>query len=248
MHPGTVFFIGAGPGDPELLTLKGARLIACADLVLYTGSLVPPAILTNHAPHARVIDSALLSLEDIHRLMRDCALQGQRCARVHTGDPSLYGALREEITLLEQDGIPWQVVPGVTAATAAAAACGISFTVPEVTQTLIISRMEGKTPMPAAESLDLLACHKTSLAIYLSSKLADKVQEKLLASGLPAETPILCAHRVGWPEEALIWTTLADLAHCMHKHNLQRQTLILVLPAEAAKGAKSILYSKDRPR
>ena len=121
---GTVFFIGAGPGDPELVTLKGARLIANAGLVLYTGSLVPQELLQRHAQGATVIDSAELTLETIHRLMRVCVCQGQDCARVHTGDPSLYGALREEIACLEQDGIAWQVVPGVTAATAAAAAVG----------------------------------------------------------------------------------------------------------------------------
>ncbi|MCR5813161.1 MAG: precorrin-4 C(11)-methyltransferase [Desulfovibrio sp.] len=242
---GKVSFIGAGPGDPELLTLKGARLIANARLILYTGSLVPPAILTHHAPGARIVDSAELALEDIHQLMRDCASLGHDCARVHTGDPSLYGALREEIALLEKDGIAWEVVPGVTAATAAAACAGISFTVPEITQSLIISRLAGRTPMPASEDLAKLASHHCSMAIYLSSKLADKVQAKLLAAGLPETTPILCAHRVGWPEQALHWTTLANLARCMSRHALQRQTLILVLPGESAQGALSRLYSKD---
>ncbi|MBO4335892.1 MAG: precorrin-4 C(11)-methyltransferase [Desulfovibrio sp.] len=245
MSKGTVFFIGAGPGDPELVTLKGARLIASAGLVLYTGSLVPKALLQRHAQGATVIDSAELTLEAIHRLMRDCVCQGQDCARVHTGDPSLYGALREEIACLEQDGIAWQVVPGVTAATAAAAAAGISFTVPEVTQSLIISRLEGRTPMPASEDLASLARHHCSMAIYLSSKLADRVQARLLAAGLPGQTPVLCAHRVGWPEQTLHWTRLDNLAHCISRHKLERQTLILVLPAENAKGALSRLYSKD---
>ena len=160
--PGLVSFVGAGPGDPELLTIKGRKAIEEASLVLYAGSLVPPDVVACAAPGVPVVDSAPLTLEQCHDLVRRTALAGGPVARVHTGDPSLYGALREQARLLDQDGIPWRVIPGVTAACAAAAAAGVTFTVPEVTQSLIITRMEGRTPVPEREALHLLAAHGTS--------------------------------------------------------------------------------------
>ncbi|MBO4301719.1 MAG: cobalt-precorrin-4/precorrin-4 C(11)-methyltransferase, partial [Desulfovibrio sp.] len=198
--PGLVSFVGAGPGDPELLTIKGRKAIAEAALVLYTGSLVPAAVVACASPNAVIQDSAPLTLEQCHVLMREASLAGKLVARVHTGDPSLYGCLQEQTKLLDADGIPWRVIPGVTAACAAAAAAGLSFTIPEAAQSLIITRMKGETPVPDNEKLPALAAHKTSMAIYLSANRAEEVQKSLLRS-LPAETPILCAHRVGWPDE-----------------------------------------------
>jgi Precorrin-4 methylase len=176
--------------------------------------------------------------------VRATALAGRSVARVHTGDPSLYGALREQAALLDADGIPWRVVPGVTAACAAAAAAGITFTVPEVTQSLIISRLEGRTPVPAREHLHLLAQHGASMAVYLSAASAQALQDELSRS-LPPETHIFCAHMVSWPEEQLHWTTLGELAQCITSHNLTRQTVFLVLPAESCEGAPSRLYAAD---
>ena len=164
MNRGKVYFIGAGPGDPELLTLKGRRLICEADLVLYAGSLVPPELVACAKASARVEDSAPLCLEETHALMRDCALSGGMVARVHTGDPSLFGAVREQARLLDADGIPWEIVPGVSAAFAAAAAGKVSFTVPETTQSLIVTRLDGRTPVPEKERLKELAAHGASLA------------------------------------------------------------------------------------
>lgn len=241
---GMVFFVGAGPGDPELLTLKGRKAIEGAGLVLYAGSLVPPEVVACAGPDARVADSAPLTLEECHQLVRETALAGKDVARVHTGDPSLYGALREQIALLERDGIPWQVIPGVTAACAAAAAAGVTFTVPEVTQSLMISRMEGRTPVPERERLAALAAHRTSLAVYLSAHSAAGLQAELALS-LPPETPVLCAHRVGWPDQQLHWTTLDGLARCVEQHGITRQTVFLILPGELEKGAASRLYAAD---
>ena len=171
--PGIVTFVGAGPGDPDLMTIKGRKAIEQAALVLYAGSLVPREVVACAAPNAMVVDSAPLNLEQCHALVRATALAGRSVARVHTGDPSLYGALREQAALLDADGIPWRVVPGVTAACAAAAAAGITFTVPEVTQSLIISRLEGRTPVPAREHLHLLAQHGASICLLYTSDAAD---------------------------------------------------------------------------
>lgn len=241
---GLVSFVGAGPGDPELLTIKGRKAIETAALVLYAGSLVPPEVVACAAPTATVVDSAPLALEQCHALVRAAALAGQDVARVHTGDPSLYGALREQAALLEADGIPWRVIPGVTAACAAAAAAGVSLTVPEVSQSLIISRMGGRTPVPEREALSRLAAHGASMAIYLSAHAAEALQEELSRS-LPPETPIICAYRVGWPDERIIRTRLEHLSGSVRDAGLSRQTVFLVLPGEAVQGAPSRLYAAD---
>lgn len=242
---GTVVFVGAGPGDPELLTIKGRRCIEEADLVLYAGSLVPRAVVDCAKPAAQVVDSAPLTLEQCHALMRETALAGGTVARVHTGDPSLYGTIREQILMLEADNIPWRVIPGVTSACAAAAAAGIAFTVPEVTQSLILTRISGRTPTPERERLRAMAAHQCSIALYLSANEPETVREELLAADLPPNTPVLCAYRVGWPDQALYWTTVDELAHCVRKHNLTRLTIFLVLPGQNAAPTRSRLYAPD---
>lgn len=238
---GTVTFVGAGPGDPELLTLKGYACIAHADLVLYAGSLVPPATVACAKADAQVVDSSPLTLEECHALMRDAAHAGHSVARVHTGDPSLYGTVREQALLLEADNIPYTVIPGVTSACAAAAAAGLSFTVPEATQSLIITRMEGRTPVPDSEKLRTLASHGTSLAIYLSAGNPQGLQDELSAA-LPADTPVLCSYRVGWPDARQTWATVGTLARIVTEHNMHRQTMFLVLPAHRAPSTRSKLY------
>lgn len=238
---GTVTFVGAGPGDPELLTLKGHTCIATADLVLYAGSLVPPATVACAKAGAQVVDSSPLTLEECHALMRDFCRAGKQVARVHTGDPSLYGTVREQAALLTAEGISCSVIPGVTSACAAAAAAGLSFTVPEATQSLIITRMEGRTPVPEKEQLRSLAAHGASMAIYLSAGNPQGLQDELSAA-LPAETPILCSYRVGWPDARTAWATVATLADTVHQHNMHRQTMFLVLPAHTAQASRSKLY------
>lgn len=240
--PGLVSFVGAGPGDPELLTLKGRKAIEEAALVLYAGSLVPPQVVACAAPDVPVVDSAPLSLEECHALVRRTALEGGTVARVHTGDPALYGTLREQTRLLDADGIPWRVIPGVTAACAAAAAAGVTFTVPEVTQSLVITRMEGRTPVPEREAVRRLAAHGTSMAIYLSAASSEALQADLLCH-MPPETPVLCACRVGWPDQRLIWATAGTLARCVAEHGLTRQTVFLILPGQNAPDTCSQLYA-----
>ena len=240
-----VHFIGAGPGDPELLTLKGRRFIEEAALVLYAGSLVPEAVVTCAGKDARVEDSAPLNLEQTHALMVETVRAGGDVARVHTGDPSLYGAIREQMELLDRDGIGYDVVPGVTAGFAAAAAANLSYTVPEVTQTLIFTRTAGKTPVPEAENLRALASHGSAMCIYLSAGDPEGLQAALLDGGYAEGTRIVMAYRVGWPDERVVFTDLAGLAQAARENGFTRQTVFLVLPGqgELDRGtAKSLLY------
>ncbi len=239
-----VIFVGAGPGDPDLLTIKGKRAIEEADFILYAGSLVPRAIINLARPSVPVIDSAFLTLEENHDLIIKSLKRGELAVRIHTGDPSLYGALPEQIALLNRDGFAWEVIPGITAACAAAAVAGISFTLPEISQSLIITRQAGRTPIPPEESIASLASHQTTMAIYLSGKLAAQVQDEL-SRHLPDDTRILCAHRVGWPAQKLVWTTLNELADCVQKNGLESQTVFLVLPSSGKAARPSSLYDKN---
>ena len=240
---GTVWFIGAGPGDPELITVKGRRLISEADLVLYAGSLVPKETVACAKPGARVIDSAPLDLEAIHALMRDAARAGLLVARVHTGDPMLYGAAREQMALLKADGIPCRVVPGISAAFAAAAAAGVSLTVPETVQSFAVTRLDGRTPVPEGQSLAEYARHGGSVAVYLSAKEPGLVAQELRKANVPEDTPVLLAHKVGWPDERLAWASLATLERTAKEQGFTRQTVFLVLPGEKeAQSAPSRLY------
>jgi precorrin-4/cobalt-precorrin-4 C11-methyltransferase len=238
-----VFFIGAGPGDPGLITVRGRDLVARADLVLYAGSLVPAEVVACARPGALVADSAGMSLEETHALMVETVRRGGLVARVHTGDPSLYGSVREQAELLDRDGAPWSVVPGVTAAFAAAARAGVSFTVPEGTQSLVITRLEGRTPVPEAERLRELARHGSSVAVYLSADKADALAAELRRAGLPEDTPIVVGHKVGHPREKIVRTTLGGLTESMD--GITRQAVFLVLPGLTAPRAASRLYAAD---
>ncbi|CAK7070482.1 MAG: Cobalt-precorrin-4 C(11)-methyltransferase [Desulfovibrio sp.] len=230
---GTVYFIGAGPGDPELITVKGRRLIEEAALVLYAGSLVPAALVACAKATAQVVDSSSMTLEETHAAMREAAFAGLQVARVHTGDPSLYGAVREQAALLERDGIPYAIIPGVTAAFAAAAAAKISFTVPETAQSFAITRMEGRTPVPPGQRVRDMAAHGGSLAVYLSAPETERLQAELLEAGLLPDTVVIAAYRVGWPEEKIIRTTVKELAAAVNANGLDRQTVFLILPGES---------------
>lgn len=231
MHP--IIFVGAGPGDPELITVKGQKALARADLVLYAGSLVPPAVLTWARPGAELVDTAPLTLEDIVRRLLEGYRAGKRVVRVHSGDPSLYSAIQEQLLLLEQEGVPYQVIPGVTAAAAAAAALRQELTLPEISQTVIYTRAPGRTPVPAGENLAALAATGATLVIYLSVHLVDQVARELARAYGP-EAPVVVAHRVSWPEEKIIRGTLKDIAAKVREAGVTRQALIMVGPALAA--------------
>ncbi len=244
---GKVWFIGAGPGDPELITVKGRRLIAEADCVVYAGSLVPRELLAVARPGVPVIDSAPLSLAETHALLRDCAHSGGMAARVHTGEPSLYGAVREQAALLDAEGIAWGVVPGVSSAFAAAAAARVSFTVPGGPQTFILTRLSGRTPVPESEALPLLAAHGAAMAVLLSASDPERVQDELVQGGYAPETSVVIGHKVGWPGGETVRTTLGELARTTREAGFTRQTVFLVLPGQdlAPEASHSRLYDAD---
>jgi precorrin-4 C11-methyltransferase len=240
-----VYFIGAGPGDPGLITVRGQELIAQADLVLYAGSLVPKAVLAAAGKDAQVIDSAPLNLEETHALIMDTVRAGGLAVRVHTGEPSLYGAVREQAELLRRDGVKYEIIPGVTAAFAAAARAEISFTVPEITQTLILTRMSGRTPVPESESISTLAAHGSSLAVYLSADKAAELAKELRKADTPEDTVIVIGLKVGHPGEKIIRTTLSGLEQTARDNALSRQAVFLILPGENVTPTASRLYAAD---
>lgn len=243
LHP--IVFLGAGPGDPELITVKGQKALGRADLVLYAGSLVPPAVLAWTRPGAELVDTAPLILEEIISRLLKGYRAGKRVVRVHSGDPSLYSAIQEQLLLLAQEGVPFQVIPGVTAAAAAAAALGQELTLPEVSQTVIYTRAPGRTPVPARENLANLAAVGATLVIYLSVHLLEKVAQELSQAYGP-EAPVVVAYRVSWPEERIIRGTLKNIAAKVQEAGITRQALIMVGPAlavwEKRQLARSHLY------
>lgn len=239
--PGKVIFIGAGPGDPELLTLKARRLLAQADVVIYAGSLIPEAILQYAPATATIHNSAPLTLEQVMAIMLTAVQAGQQVVRLQSGDLSLYSAIQEQMALLDEAGIAYEAVPGISAFQAAAAALHSELTIPEVVQTIILTRGEGKTKMPDGESLTALAAHRASLCIFLSARLSKTIQEQLLTAYAP-ETPVAILYRVSWPDEKIIMTHLQELHSEMRKHNLTRTTLILVGEAIGSRKNRSRLY------
>ena len=234
MTTGTVTFVGAGPGAPDLLTLRGAAAIAAADVVIWASSLVHPGVLEHARPGAEIVDSAELPLEGVLPLYRRAKDEGLAVARVHSGDPALWGALQEQIDRCRELGLATSVVPGVSSFTAAAAAVERELTIPEVAQSVILTRLGGgKTPMPPGEEVAALASHGTTMALFLSAARSGQLQDELLAGGYPPETPCVVAYRVTWPDE---------LAATVKGRRLWKHTLVLVGPALAAGGTRSHLY------
>jgi precorrin-4/cobalt-precorrin-4 C11-methyltransferase len=225
-HP-PVLFVGAGPGDPELITVKGQKALSQADLVIYAGSLVPEAVLKWAPASARTLNSAGMTLSQIIAEIEGAWLEGRHVVRLHTGDPSLYGAIFEQMAELKRQSIPYRVIPGVTAAFAAAAAMGIEYTLPEVSQTLIITRMAGRTPVPESETLSSLAAHQATMVIYLSVGMIDQVVAVLQpAYGLSA--PCAVVYRASQPDEKIVYTHLDQLAEKVQQAGIRRQAVIVV--------------------
>ncbi len=227
MEKNPVKFVGAGPGDPELITVKGQRALMEADLIIYAGSLVPEAVLKWAKSDTRIMNSASMHLGEIVGEMVKDQKAGKKVVRLHTGDPALYGAIFEQMELMDKEEVPYKVIPGVTAAFAASAAMGIEYTLPEITQTLIFTRMSGRTPVPEAENLASLAAHQAAMAIYLSITLIDKVAD-ILIDAYGAESTCAVAFRVSQPEEKIYYTPLSDLVKTVKDNNINHQALIIV--------------------
>jgi len=241
----TVHFIGAGPGDPELITVKGQRLLAAADTVIYAGSLVNPALLDLAKPGAVIMNSATMTLDEVVAAIVAAVGEGRRVVRLHTGDPSLYGAITELIDALDARGLSYEVVPGVSSFLAAAAALRCEYTVPEVTQTVIVTRLEGRTPVPEREKLALLATHRATMCIFLSVHLLDSVVAELTAGGYPPDTPIAVVQKASWPDEKIYRGTLATIARTVAEAGVDRTAMIVVGRCLAGDYALSKLYSPD---
>ncbi|MCG3211468.1 MAG: Siroheme synthase [Anaerolineae bacterium] len=242
---GHIYFIGAGPGDPDLLTLKAQKLIAAADVVLYAGSLVNPAVLAHAPAHAEIHNSAGLSLEQQIEVMASAAAAGKAVARLHTGDPTIYGATLEQMRELDRLAIAYTVVPGVSSAFAATAALKTELTAPNQTQTIIFTRLGGRTAVPEAENLASLAAHRSSMVLFLSTGMIARVVKELTGAGYPADTPVAVVFRASWPDELVIRGTLATIAGQLEAAEITHQALIIVSPVLSAEGrqvADSHLY------
>ena len=223
-----IHFVGAGPGAPDLITLRGAALLEQADCVIYAGSLVNPALLERTKQGCEIHNSAAMTLEQVLAVMEAMEAAGKDTVRLHTGDPSLFGAIREQMDALDARGIPYDDTPGVSSFSGAAAALNAEYTLPGVSQTLIISRMAGRTPVPEGEDLAALARHGASLVLFLSSGLLEQVQEELLRGGYGPETPAAIVYKATWPEEKVVRCTVATLAQRGREENIRKTALLLI--------------------
>jgi len=239
-----VSFVGAGPGAADLITLRGARRIAEADMVVWAASLVSEECITEHAGRdAELVDSSRLTHSDVLAIYRRAAAEGLRVARVHSGDPSLWGAVQEQYDAAQALGLEVEIVPGVSAFGAAAAGAGRELTIPEVAQSVILCRLEGgKTPMPEREKVREFARHGTTMAIFLSAARTSALVDELRAGGYPDDTPVVVAHRVSWPDELHFRCRLDEVAARCKEHRLWRHTVFLVGAALGAAGTRSHLY------
>lgn len=244
-----VTFVGAGPGATDLITIRGARLLRHADVVIFAGSLVDRKLVQLYAAKADIYDSAGMTLSEVISVMVDATSSGRSVVRLHTGDPSIYGAIQEQMEALDRLEIEYQVVPGVTSAFAAAAALKQELTLPELSQTVIITRIEGRTPVPEREQLSAIAGLGATMVIYLSVGMIEKVVDQLLQGAYTATTPAAVVCRASWDDEQIIQCTLADLTMRVHEAGIDRQALIVVGDVLAARReglkAKSLLYDGE---
>jgi len=241
-----VYFVGAGPGEPELITVKGRRLLDAADVVIYAGSLVNPALLDGIK--AEIFDSAAMDLDGIIAIMKKAAENDKIVVRLHTGDTSFYSAISEQIERLRGLDIAYEVIPGVSSAMAGAAIIGQELTIPEISQTVIFTRMEGRTPVPASERLGALASHRATMAIFLSVGMIEKVRDELL-QGYPGETPVVIIEKATWPDQKVLRGVVRDLVGLVKDAGIKKTALIYVgeslRASEASLGKESKLYNKD---
>ena len=240
-----VYIIGAGPGDPKLLTIRALELIQTCPVILFTGSLVPREVLSQARPDARVMDSAGMTLDEIIDIIREARDADQDVARVHTGDPAIYGSTAEQMRRMQELGIEYEIIPGVSSFTAAAAAIGRELTLPELSQTVILSRAEGRTPMPDGEKLADLAVHQATMALFLSITLMPKVCRELIPS-YGEDCPVAVVHKASCPDQKVIMGTLGDIHEKAKAAGIRSQSMVLigrVLTAEDF--ANSRLYDPD---
>ncbi|QIZ08338.1 precorrin-4 C(11)-methyltransferase [Priestia megaterium] len=222
-----LYIIGAGPGDPDLITVKGLQHLQEADVVLYADSLVNEDLIAKAKSSAEILKTAGMHLEEMVDVMADRILQGKKVVRVHTGDPAVYGAIMEQIVLLKKKGIEVEIVPGVSSVFAAAAAAQAELTIPDLTQTVILTRAEGRTPVPEFEKLADLAKHHCTIALFLSATLTKKLVKELTGAGWRMDTPVAVVYKASWPDQKIVRTTLERLDEDMRANGIRKQAMIL---------------------
>ena len=237
-----VHFVGAGSGAVDLITVRGARLLAEADVVIYAGSLVNPELLSYAKPTCELHNSAKLTLEEVIELICKAESEGKTTVRLHTGDSSIYGAVREQFDELEKHGIDYDVCPGVSAFCGAAAALRAEYTLPDVSQTVIITRAAGRTPVPERESIRALAAHQATMVLFLSTSLTEQLQADLLSGGYPAQTPAAVVYKATWPEQKIFRCTVGTLHDTVASNGLTKTSLIVVGGCLGDDYLRSLLY------
>lgn len=241
-----VHFVGAGPGAADLITLRGKALLEKADVVIYAGSLVNPQLLEYCKEDCEIYNSARMTLEEVIEVIIQAEAKKADIVRLHTGEPSIYGAIREQIDILEEKGIAYDCCPGVSACFGAAASLHLEYTLPEVSQSLIITRMEGRTKVPEKEQIESFAAHQASMAVYLSTGMLGELSRRLIAGGYPKDTPAALCYKVTWPEEETYLCTVEQLEQTAREHGITRTALVLVGEVIAHQGyEKSRLYAPD---
>ncbi|MDO5491422.1 MAG: precorrin-4 C(11)-methyltransferase [Bacillota bacterium] len=223
-----IHFVGAGPGAPDLITLRGADLLKKTDCIIYAGSLVNPALLEYTKPGCRIHNSAIMTLEEVIDVMKEMEAAGMDTVRLHTGDASLYGAIREQMDLLDELGIAYDDTPGVSSFSGAAAALRAEYTLPGVSQSVVITRMAGRTPVPEKESLASFAVHDSTMVIFLSTGLLEDVSRELIAGGRGADDPAAIVYKATWPDEKVVYCTIGTLAEAARRENVTKTALILI--------------------
>ena len=240
-----VFFVGAGPGDPELITVKGQRLLGQADIIIYAGSLVNPALLSLAKNGAAVYNSASMTLDEVIAVMVAGVKDNKLVVRLHTGDPSIYGAIQEQMDALVAQNISFDVIPGVSSFLATAAALKQEYTLPDVSQTVIITRLEGRTPVPEKEKLAALASHEATMCIFLSVHMLDDVVKELVDGGYTFETPVAIVQKASWPDQKIFRGTLATIAQTARESGIDRTAMIVVGKVLQTDYALSRLYAPE---
>ena len=241
-----VYFVGAGTGAVDLITVRGMRLLENADVVIYAGSLVNPALLDYAGENCQIYNSAKLTLEEVIDIIKEAEANNKTIVRLHTGDPSIYGAIREQMDQLDKLGISYETCPGVSACFGAAASLNLEYTLPDVSQSLIITRMEGKTSVPEKESIESFASHGSTMAIYLSTGMLGELSKRLVAGGYKSSTPAALVYKATWPEEEAYICTVESLEETAKSHGITKTALVLVGDVISHQNyKKSRLYAAD---
>ena len=241
-----VHFVGAGPGAPDLITLRGKELLEQADVIIYAGSLVNPQLLDYAKPKCQIHNSAKMTLEEVLDVMRQAEKEGRVTVRLHTGDPCIYGAVREQMDVLDEEGIAYDSCPGVSSFCGAASALNLEYTLPEVSQSVIITRMAGRTPVPDKESIESFAAHQATMVVFLSTSMLEELSERLMAGGYTRDTPAAIVYKATWEDEKTYVCTVGTLAQTAREHQITKTALMIIGDAVSASSyERSRLYHPE---